>query len=183
MAGAAADLAVPVGLDEHARGPEDAPITLVEYGDFECPYCRQAYRQLPAVLRTGRVRLVFRHFPIAEIHARAEPAAVAAEAAARQGRFWEMHDRLFEHPDRLGDNDLVEHARVLRLDLDGFKSDLEDHELRRRVQSARAEGERSGARGTPAFFVNGRRFEGAWRLLFQRLAHGDATPPDEADPT
>ena len=171
------ELTPPVGADDHARGPEDAPITLVEYGDFECPYCRQAYEELKAVLETGRVRLVFRHFPISEIHARAEQAAVAAEAAARQGRFWEMHDRLFEHQDRLGDNDLLEHARVLGLDLDAFKADVgdvfvpgaADPELRRRVREARAGGEASGATGTPAFFVNGRGPEREWRRLFQSI--------------
>ncbi len=165
-------LIAPVSADDHARGPADAPVALVEYGDFECPYCREAHRELRAVMKTGRVRLVFRHFPISEIHARAEPAAVAAEAAARQGRFWEMHDRLFDHQHRLADDDLLEHARVLGLDLNRFRSDLADGDLGRRVRKVRAAGERSGVTGTPTFFVDGRRFEEPWRQLFRRLVNG-----------
>jgi NhaA family Na+:H+ antiporter len=164
------DLAVAVGGEDHVRGPADAPVTLVEYADFQCPYCAAASRRLPAVMATNRVRLVIRHFALSEVHGRAEATALAAEAAARQDRFWEMHDRLFAHQDRLGDNDLLDHARALHLDLDAFRAALEDDDLLRRVDDDRDGGERSGVRGTPTFFVNGRRYDRPWAPMLSRLA-------------
>jgi NhaA family Na+:H+ antiporter len=164
------DLAVAVTGADHVRGPADAPVTLVEYADFQCPYCGVASRRLPAVLATNRIRLVIRHFALDEIHRRAMVASLAAEAAALQGRFWEMHDRLFAHQDRLGDNDLVDHARALHLDLDAFTAALESDELLTRVHGDRDGGERSGVRGTPTFFVNGRRYDHPWAPMLSRLA-------------
>ena len=168
------DLALPVGDADHVRGAADAVTTLLVYGDFQCPYCALAARRMPAVLATGRVRLVFRHFPVSEVHGRAEATAVAAEAAGLQGRFWEMHDRLFAGQDRAGDNDLVDHARVLGLDLDRFRAALADDGVLGRVRADRAGGERAGAHGTPTFFVDGRRCDGPWWPLLTRLTQHHA---------
>lgn len=163
-------LTVPVSADDHARGPESAPITLVEYGDFQCPYCAQVDPLRPAVLATGNVRWVFRHFPVSLIHPRAMAAAMAAEAAGRQGRFWEMHDRLFRNQGRLGDNDLVEHAVALGLDLDAFRQAIVDPALHRHVLADRDGGLDSGVTGTPGFFLNDRRQDGPWVRLLTHLA-------------
>jgi protein-disulfide isomerase len=170
-------LTVPVSLDDHSRGPESAPITLVEYSDFQCPYCAQANRLRPAVLATGTVRWVFRHFPVSAIHPRAMAAAMAAEAAGRQGRFWEMHHRLFTHQGRLGDNDLVEHAAALGLDLDAFRQAIVDPAVHRRILADRDKGLDSGITGTPGFFVNERRQDGPWVPLLKRLAQARTPAP------
>jgi len=154
----AATLTPPVdAARDHVRGPVNAAVTLVEYGDFQCPYCGEAYPAVRDVLERfgGRVRFVFRHLPIPELHPRAPAAAEAAEAAGVQGRFWEMHDRLFTHQHELSDGELRGHADAIGLDVERF-----DRELRRGVHADRvAEDARSGARSgvpsTPRFFVNG----------------------------
>ncbi len=143
-----AKLTPPVSERDHAAGPEDAPVTLVEYGDYECPYCGMAY---PIVKRAqldlgNRLRFVFRNFPLAESHPHARLAAEAAEAAGAQGKFWEMHDMLYEHQDALEAEDLTGYAKSLGLDVPKFAHDLEA----------------SGVNGTPTFFVNGNRYEGSW---------------------
>jgi Na+:H+ antiporter, NhaA family len=142
---------------DHIRGSGDAPVTLVEYGDFQCPYCGEAYPVVHELLdRFGdRLRFVFRHMPLPDLHPRAQAAAEAAEAAGAQGRFWEMHDRLFTHRLELSDADLRSHAEAVGLDLERF-----DRELSAGVHAARvAEDYRSGARSgipsTPRFFVDG----------------------------
>jgi len=157
-------LTLPVGERDHAQGPADAPVTLVEYGDYECPYCGQAYPIVKAVqARFGdRVRFVFRNFPIENAHPHAVHAAEAAEAAGAQGRFWEMHDRLFEHQRHLADGDLVEYALAEGLDGSRFAEDLTEHRFADRVREDFMSGVRSGVNGTPTFFVNGRRHDGAW---------------------
>jgi Na+/H+ antiporter NhaA len=159
------DLAEPVDEElDHVRGPTDAPVTLVEYGDFECPYCHRAEPVVRELLRTFEtdVRFVFRHLPLVDVHEHAELAAEAAEAAAAQGRFWEMHDLLFERQDALGIEDLERYATELGLDVERFSRDLTSrrHALRiaRDVESADA----AGVAGTPTFFVNGRRHRGAY---------------------
>src|SRR5215212_6169269 len=116
----------PVGTRDHARGPKDAPVTLVQYGDYECPYCGQAHPMLKELQeRAGeRVRFIFRHFPLDAVHPRARRAAQAAEAAASQERFWEMHDLLYENQDELGEEDLLRYAAELGLDLRRFEEDL-----------------------------------------------------------
>jgi protein-disulfide isomerase len=160
-------LTVPVGPTDHVRGgPETAPLTLVEYGDYECPYCGAAY---PIVKEIERIlgddlRSVFRNFPLGDLHPHAFQAAEAAESAAAQGRFWEMHDRLYEHQDRLTAEDLVEHARVLGLDVERFQSDLEEHTYEPRIQADFLSGVRSGVNGTPTFFINGVRHNGGYDL-------------------
>jgi protein-disulfide isomerase len=151
---------------DHVRGPRTAPVTLVEYGDFECPYCGQAYpvvKELEA--RMGeRLRVVFRHFPLTEVHPHAAHAAEAAEAAGAQRRFWQMHDLLYERQDALEDADLIGYASELGLDLDRFQVELAQGMHRARVREDFMSGVRSGVNGTPTFFINGRRHDGAWDL-------------------
>ena len=139
------------------RGPTDAPVTLVEYGDFQCPYCGDAYPVVLELLeRFGdRLRFVFRHLPVPELHPYAPAAAEAAEAAAAQGRFWEMHDRLFTHQLQLRDSDLRRHAEAISLDVERFDRALREGAHTRRVQEDAESGARSGVPSTPRFFVNG----------------------------
>jgi Na+/H+ antiporter NhaA len=159
------DLDTPVDpRRDHIRGPNDAPVTLVEYGDFECPYCGRAEPIVRDLLTdfSGELRYVWRHLPLADVHEHAQMAAEAAEAAGAQGAFWEMHDLLFEHQDALRPRDLRGYAEQLGLDVDRFAD-----EVRRRVHAAHIEGDvesadLSGVAGTPTFFLNGRRHYGAY---------------------
>jgi protein-disulfide isomerase len=158
------ELTPPVSAHDHMAGPDDAPVTLVEYGDYECPYCGMAY---PIVKRArealgSQLRLVFRNFPLAESHPHARLAAQAAEAAAAQGRFWEMHDMLFEHQDALEAEDLVGYAKSIGIDAAQFARDLEAGTYAKRVRDDFRNGVRSGVNGTPSFFVNGSRYDGSW---------------------
>jgi Na+:H+ antiporter, NhaA family len=154
-----ATLSPPVDPErDHVRGGAEAPVTLVEYGDFQCPYCGEAYPVVNALQeRFGdQLRFVFRHMPLPDLHPRAPFAAEAAEAAGEQDRFWEMHDRLFEHRLELDDSDLRDHAEAVGVP-DGERFDAE---LRDRVHTARVEedyrsGAQSGVPSTPRFFVNG----------------------------
>ena len=155
-------LAVPVNEKDHAQGPPDAPVTLVEYGDYECPYCGNAY---PIIKRLQeqmgpRLRFVFRNFPLNTIHAHAGVAAQAAEAAAAQGKFWEMHDLLYEHQHDLAEADLVSYALKLGLEVYRFESDLSGETFAKRVSEDFRGGVRSGVNGTPTFFINGTRYDG-----------------------
>ena len=157
-------LAVPVGERDHILGSVDAPVTLVEYGDFECPFCARSYPEVKAVRQDygERVRFVFRHFPRVE-HPHARDAAEAAESAAAQGEpfFWQTHDWLFEHQQTLEPADLLDYARGVGLDVARFESDLERHVYRERVHADIESGVRSEVHGTPTFFVNGQKHEGA----------------------
>jgi Na+/H+ antiporter NhaA len=147
---------------DHVRGPVDAPLTLVEYGDFECPFCGRATGTVEELReRFGdRLRYVFRHVPLVDVHPHARLAAEAAEAAGAQGRFWEMHDRLFAGQDRLTAADLLEHAAAAGLDVPRFARDLGSSRFARRVEEDVESAEASGVTGTPTFFVNGRRHTG-----------------------
>ena len=158
------ELTLPVGARDHAQGPDTAPVTLVEYGDYECPYCGQAYPIVKEVqARFGdRLRFVFRNFPIGNAHPHAEHAAEAAEAAGAQGKFWPMHDRLFEQQKRLDDAHLREYAAAEGLDADRFAADLTGHIYAERVREDFMSGVRSGVNGTPTFFVEGVRHDGPW---------------------
>lgn len=142
---------------DHMRGAPGATVTLVEYGDFQCPYCGDAYPVVQELLaRFGdRLRFVFRHMPQADLHPRATAAAEAAEAAAAQGRFWEMHDRLFEHQSELSDAELRAHAEAIALDVERFDRELRDGVHAARVDEDYRSGVRSGTPSTPRFFVNG----------------------------
>jgi protein-disulfide isomerase len=147
---------------DHIQGPVTAPFKLVEYGDYECPYCGEAYWSLNAVQeRLGdELCFAFRNFPLMEVHPHAEHAAEAAEAAGAQDRFWEMHDLLYENQDALEDDDLVQYATSIGLDMPRFIQELESETYLPRIQQDFASGVRAGVRGTPTFFVNGVRHEG-----------------------
>jgi Na+:H+ antiporter, NhaA family len=159
------ELMPPVDPDrDHIRGSTDAPLTLVEYGDFECPFCGQA-TGVVAELRErfgDRLRYVFRHVPLTDVHPHAQLAAEAAEAAGAQGRFWEMHDRLFAHQDELGAADLLDHAVAVGLDLPRFSQDLSIGRFADRVRDDAASAQASGVAGTPTFFVGGQRHTGSY---------------------
>ena len=150
---------------DHVRG--DGRVDLVEYGDFECPYCRDAVPSIARVLErlAGRVRFVFRHFPVAARHPHAQHAAEAAEAAAAQGRFWEMHDLLFAERDALEDDDLVRHAASLGLDVARFRDDFESRRFAPRVAEDRRAAVDAGVRGTPAFFIAGEPHRGFYDVV------------------
>jgi protein-disulfide isomerase len=154
----------PVSASDHRAGPEDAPVTLVEYGDYECPHCAAAHPIVHEVRRQlgRRLRFVFRHFPLSNMHPHAERAAEAAEAAAAQGKFWEMHEALFAEPGVLEREDLLRHARKLGLDLARFEGELGSHVHQARVQHDFQSGVRSGVNGTPTFFINGVRHDDSW---------------------
>jgi Na+/H+ antiporter NhaA len=150
---------------DHVRGPIEAPVTVVEYGDFECPYCGQAEPVVRELLRNFvDVRYVWRHLPLTDVHAHAQLAAEAAEAAAAQGAFWEMHDLLLENQNALEPNDLVTYARQLGLDVERFDNDLRGHSGAGRVAEDVQGADLSGVSGTPTFFVNGRRHPGAYDI-------------------
>jgi protein-disulfide isomerase len=160
-----ATLTMPVADDrDHSQGPADAPVTLVEYGDYQCPFCGAAYPIIKDVqARMGdRLRFVFRNFPITTSHPNAELAAEAAEGAAVQGRFWEMHDLLYENQDRLGGEDLHGYASRLGLDVETFDRELAAHAHADRVHEDFMSGVRSGVNGTPTFYVNGARYDGSY---------------------
>jgi protein-disulfide isomerase len=163
----APELTLPVSVDrDHIQGPGDAAVTLLEYGDYECPFCGAAYPILKEVQsRMGdRLRFVFRNFPITTSHPHAERAAEAAEAAASQGKFWEMHDLLYENQKRLDDTDLHGYAQQLGLDVGAFDQDLAGHALAERVREDFMSGVRSGVNGTPTFYINGLRHDGGYEL-------------------
>jgi Na+/H+ antiporter NhaA len=158
------DLAVPVDAErDHVRGRGDATVTLVEYGDFECPYCGRAERAITEVLgESADVRYVWRHLPLSDVHVHAQLAAEASEAAAAQGKFWEYHDVLLAHQDALEADDLVRYAEELGLDAERFVDNLSRHAGGKRISDDVDSAEESGVAGTPTFFVNGRRHWGAY---------------------
>ena len=150
---------------DHIRGPLDAPVTVVEYGDFECPYCGQAEPVVRELLRDfGDVRYVWRHLPLNDVHPNTQLAAEASEAAADQGAFWEMHDLLFAHQDTLRPSDLVSYAERLGLDVERFTNDLREQAGAARVAEDVDSADLSGVSGTPTFFINGRRHYGAYDI-------------------
>ncbi len=162
-----AALTMPVTEDrDHIQGPADAAVTLVEYGDYECPYCGAAYPIIKEVqARMGeRLRFVFRNFPITTSHPHAEQAAEAAEAAASQGRFWQMHDLLYENQKRLRDQDLRAYARALGLDVEPFDKELAEHAHAERVREDFMSGVRSGVNGTPTFYINAARHDDSYDI-------------------
>jgi Na+/H+ antiporter NhaA len=160
------DLAVPVDPDrDHLRGRRESPVTVVEYGDFECPYCGQAEPVVRELLADfGDVRYVWRHLPLTDVHPRAQLAAEATEAAAKQGKFWDMHDVLFLHQDALKPQDLIGYARELGLNADKFAEDLRKHAGAPRVAEDVDSADLSTVSGTPTFFINGRRHYGAYDI-------------------
>jgi Na+/H+ antiporter NhaA len=161
------DLSVEVdSRRDHVRGPDDAPVTLVEYGDFECPYCGRAERVIRELLSTfgDEVRYVWRHLPLNDVHRGAQLAAEAAEAAAAQGRFWDMYDALLAHQDALAPEDIARTAQHLGLDAERLWGEVRRHEHAPRIAEDVASADASGVSGTPTFFINGRRHYGAYDI-------------------
>jgi len=159
---------------DHIRGPIDAPLTVIEFGDFECPYCGQAEPVARDLLEDADLRFVWRHLPLTDVHPAAQLAAEASEAAAAQGRFWEMHDLLLAHQDDLSAADLVGYAAELGLDVERFHDDLKRHVHETRVAQDVESADLSGATGTPTFFVNGQRHYGAYDLESLKAAVAEA---------
>jgi protein-disulfide isomerase len=157
-------LSIPVGSDDHVRGPDNATITLVEYGDYECPYCGRAYPIVEELLRTfaDSLRLVFRNLPLADAHPHALAAAEMAEAAGLQGKFWETHDALYENQRDLSGAALARYAELVGVNREQLERDLASERPRQRVDADLESAIRSGANGTPTFFVNGARYDGSW---------------------
>jgi protein-disulfide isomerase len=151
---------------DHVRGAGDAPVTLVEYGDYQCPYCGRAEVVIRELLVSfgDELRYVWRHLPLNDVHPNAQMAAEAAEAAHAQGRFWDMHDRLLGHQDELAPEDLGRHAAAIGLDVERFVEDLRRRVHAQRVADDVRSADASGVAGTPSFFVNGRRYQGAYDL-------------------
>lgn len=154
----------PIVESDHGLGPRGAPVTLVEYGDYQCPSCGRAY---PVTRRVQRalgqsLRFIYRHFPMDQLHPHSLNAARVAEAAALQGRFWEMHHTLFTRQDFLDMESLYDYAANLRLDLDRFERDMRSAKVTARIESDLEGGIRSGVNRTPTFFINGVRFDGDW---------------------
>jgi protein-disulfide isomerase len=164
----------PVNERDHVAGSAAAAVTLVEFGDYECPFCGQAHYTIKALLEQlgDQVRFVFRNFPISAAHPHAALAAEAAEAAGAQGRFWAMHDTLYENQDALALPDLVEYATNLGLDVVTFKDDLRAHRFRDKLRADLRSGAVSGVNGTPTFFINGYRHDGGYDFdsLFTAIA-------------
>ncbi|HUD68258.1 MAG TPA: DsbA family protein [Candidatus Sulfotelmatobacter sp.] len=167
-----AKLKVPVGPDDHVQGPADAPVTLVEYGDYECPHCGHAYPIIKALQRRfgKQLRFAFRNFPLREIHPYAEAAAETAEFAATQGKFWEMHDLIFENQNSLSEQMLGELALRLTLDTQVLTEALGSGAFAEPVRRDFSGGVRSGVNGTPTFFINGHRHDGDFELETLRQA-------------
>jgi protein-disulfide isomerase len=156
----------PVSLDDHVEGPMDAAVTLVEYGDYECPHCAAAHPIVKHLQKRfgGRMRFVFRNFPLRQSHPHAEAAAETAEFAAAHGKFWEMHDLLFENQSRLGGALFLELARTLELSSAALSQALDDGLFAERVAADFSGGVRSGVNGTPSFFINGERHDGSFEF-------------------
>lgn len=157
-------LAVPVSERDHSQGPATAAVTLVLYGDYECPYTRQSTRVVQALKQElgDQLRFVYRNFPLTEIHPHALHAALAAEAAAAQSKFWQMHDYIFHHQHMLADADLAQFAEAVGLDLQQYASDMREQRGLARIEQDVESGERSGVQGTPTFFINGVLYRGSW---------------------
>jgi protein-disulfide isomerase len=157
------DLTVPVQDQDHIQGSEDAPVTLVEYGDFECPTCGQAYPIVKHVQKHfgDRLRFVYRHFPLPQ-HTMAEPAAEASEFADTQGKFWAMHDALYENQEDLSTDLFVELAGNLRLNEKALEKALDRTEFAERIEADMESGEDAGVHGTPTFFINGKQHQGSF---------------------
>jgi protein-disulfide isomerase len=159
-------LKTPLGDRDHTLGPADAPLVLVEYGDYQCPHCGKVYPfVLQLIERYGnRLRFAYRHFPLAKMHPQARLAAESAEAAAAQGKFWEMHGQLFTHQKELEPIHLLKYAEAVGLDINRFRQEVEAHTYAPRVQEDMSGGVRSGVNGTPTFFINGHRYNGAFEF-------------------
>jgi protein-disulfide isomerase len=174
-------LTISVNSNDHLFGNPNATLELVEYGDYECPYCGRAYPIVNDIkkLLDGDIKFVFRNFPLSKIHPHAFMAAVATEAAGLQGKFWEMHDMVFENQKSLNEENINHFASLLGLDADRFKEDIQNRLLFEKVEKDFESGLRSGVNKTPTFFINGQKFDGDWskgELLDYLKAQLDAIP-------
>jgi len=160
-----------ISTTDHSQGNPGADLVIVEYGDYQCPYCGAAYPLLKQMMdKYGtQIKFVFRNFPLSEMHRYARPAAIAAEAAALQGKFWEMHDAIFENQQYLNESFLVALAEKLQLNMSKFNTDIKTAELANKVDSDFESGVLSGVNGTPSFFINGKKFDGGAENLLQLL--------------
>jgi protein-disulfide isomerase len=150
---------------DHIEGRKDAPVELVEYGDYQCPYCGEAYPIVKFIQKQlgNNLRFVFRNFPLKNIHPDAVRAAIASEAAGLQGKYWQMHDLLFENQKRLNPHSLLGYAKELNLNMDQFEADLVDQRLEKKVLDDFYNGLRRGVNATPTFFINGEKYNDDWR--------------------
>jgi protein-disulfide isomerase len=163
--------------DRPAKGPENAPIEMIEFSDFQCPYCESAFPTVNQVLNTygDRIHFIYRHYPLA-IHPRARPAAEAAQCAAEQGKFWQFHDRLFGDQSRLSDEDFKQHAAQLGLDTTQFNACVDSHKYTAEIDTDIHAGDEAGVSGTPAFYINGRMLSGAQPFeAFKRIIDEELT--------
>lgn len=176
-----------VRRDDHIRGPADAPVTVLEYGDYECPYCRGAFRDVRVLVdqHPAAIRFVFRNFPIPQLHPRAVAAAQAAEAAAVQGRFWDMHDVLLQPYSHLDADSLVTYAEVIGLDIARFRREVTQESHAARIAADVEEGLRNGVNATPKFYVDGERVDGKVPLenLVAMVERATAAAGDPGVPT
>lgn len=158
-----------VSKTDHVQGNLNADLVIVEYGDYQCPYCRAAYPVLKELMKEfgNQIQFVFRNFPLSEMHQYARPAALAAEAAGLQGKFWEMHDAIYENQQDLNENFLMKLAAQLKLNIPQFEKDTEDLKSANKVDEDFESGVISGVNGTPSFFINGHKFNGGAEDLFQ----------------
>jgi protein-disulfide isomerase len=154
----------PVSDKDHIQGDKNAPIELLEYGDYQCPHCGVAYPIIKSIQQKmgDKLKFVFRNFPLAEVHPNATNAAIATEAAAAQGKFWEMHDAIFEHQNDLSDNVLIKLAKKVGIDVEQFENDFDRPATQDKVETDFESGVRSGVSGTPAFFINGKKYNDSW---------------------
>lgn len=161
-----------VSKTDHTQGKKDTDIVIVEYGDYQCPYCGAAYPVLKEMMKKygSQIQFVFRNFPLSEIHQYARPAAIVAEAAALQGKFWEMHDAIYENQNYLSEPFLLELAEKLELDPHQFNTDIKKLEVAEKIDADFESGVMSGVNGTPSLFVNGRKFNGGPEDLLQLMS-------------
>jgi protein-disulfide isomerase len=171
-----ASVGVEVSAEDHVQGPEGAEVTLVEYGDFQCPHCGTAYEVVKELQRHygKRLRFVYRNFPLVELHPMAEPAAEAAEFAGTAGKFWQMHDALFENQRRLSEDLLPELAKQVGVDAEGTRKAVEEQAFEERIERDLESGEENGVHGTPTYFINGELYEGSRELEALREAIDEA---------
>ncbi|MDH5033416.1 MULTISPECIES: DsbA family protein [Chryseobacterium] len=165
-----------VSTADHTQGSSDASLVIVEYGDYQCPYCGAAYPVLKELLKEfgDQIRFVFRNFPLSEMHQYARTAALAAEAAALQGKFWEMHDAIYENQEYLNADLPLKLAEKLGLNIPQFKADIHKKELVEKIDTDFESGIVSGVNGTPSFFINGNKFNGGAEDLFQLVRENTA---------
>ena len=160
-----------IGPLDHSQGNGQATVKIIEYGDYQCPHCSKAHQTIKEIQSTfgDQIQFVFRNFPLQDSHRYATIAAQATEAAGRQGKFWEMHDAIFEHQDQLNEDYLDHLAEKLDLDMEQFERDLNDEEIINKVENDYETGAETGVHGTPTFFVNGSKFDGRAEDLLQVL--------------